>query len=53
LGSQLLAKILTATQDQFTIVQSKLLQKDEILAEKQQQLNDIKNEMKEIVEETL
>jgi hypothetical protein len=35
LGSVLLAKILTATQDQFTIMQSKLVQTEEILAERQ------------------
>ena len=53
LGSVLLAKILTATQDQFTMMQSKLLQTEEILAEKQQQLSDIKDEMREIAEESL
>jgi len=49
----LLAKILTATQDQFTIMQSKLVQTEEILAERQQQLSDIKDEMREIAQESL
>jgi hypothetical protein len=53
LGSVLLAKILTATQDQFTIMQSKLVQTEEILAERQQQLSDIKDEMREIAQESL
>jgi len=35
------------------MMQSKLLQTEEILAEKQQQLSDIKDEMREIAEESL
>jgi len=34
-------------------MQSKLLQTEEILTEKQQQLSDIKDEMREIAEESL